>query len=93
MFSQLAYAWIGWGTSMKQFIFAAVVALFSSRCVYADETPLHAITDNEANRYYSGRSGGLVESVVVTGSRVPETVITPGRIPVSAQVTVLYAAN
>lgn len=50
-----------------------------------------SITDNQADMSYDGRSrASTVETVVVTGSRIP-TPIEPGMVKIDAAVTVVYA--
>ncbi|MGD0192713.1 MAG: SIMPL domain-containing protein [Rhizomicrobium sp.] len=54
-----------------------------------------SITDNGADRSYNGftAGGGMTETVIVTASRMPDTPILPGEIPISDKVTVLYSAK
>jgi uncharacterized protein len=52
-----------------------------------------SITDNRADTQYNSRAeGSLVETVVVTGSRIP-TPIEPGLVRITTQVTVVFAIS
>jgi hypothetical protein len=58
---------------------------------HLDLGPALSITDNQANREYNGHASAGVETVVVTGSRIPSTPILPGEITLNSQVNVVYA--
>jgi uncharacterized protein len=52
--------------------------------------PALAINDNQAN-YYRNQAEEETETVIVTGSRIPETPIAPGQEEIIADVTIVYA--
>jgi len=55
--------------------------------------PALSITDNQADSSYNNRpDAGSIETVVVTGSRVP-TPIEPGLVSITSTVTVIYATK
>jgi uncharacterized protein len=65
--------------------------------ILADAAHIHlgpaiSVTDNEANTSYGGDTAGTIETVVVTGSRIP-TPIEPGSVSVKATVTVVYSTR